>query len=1163
MAKAQKKDRNKESSELVSYGYLLLSPVTPNTDVMELCRLLDDFYKTYPSQHKRQTASDLLKGAFYAIRPECKSNPDWMSQSANSVRDILYPLLRSGTGTDNLIKLFRKYATIKKSKSNNKEFILTFSKLDNIYKKLSDITHHGTDLKGFTESQFLRFTENDYTRLLENFVLVLKQALSYQQLYVHTTVDLIILRKITKKTKSEIDLIIGVNDDAKQYFFSKADENWLEWLWKNGFLEKIKEKAPDPNSYGFRMPELNYLFRVVGKKRDVVTKVICSFEISTKNFNPEVVDQFTRIATMLSARNLKKVVPKIKNEEWVKLMGSYTQYGFEYGEILKKLHEAGDFENILKLSEAIFLIRSKNDVKERKYSYRGDDVFYIHDLSETKVFTYLAEMPNKYLEQALSITIKTFVEAIQDEGDYILIDEDFFILSLSSVTGHNYREELKFLTATIIELVRKLFRDRGVDNKKIYTEYFEKLPKNQVTKRLKLFALSLDSKLFIENLKIEYFKLFKTEKIAEVLYGTEYERSLKAGFSFLTDTQKREYIKKVFNLFSNTSDENDKRWYKTYASRILSVILKHLTKEEIALAEKNGFKIDSKYDPEPSIGRIRSGTVTPQSPINLANFSVKEIANKLKEELTPQELQKKYKNDDFLNPRDADGVAEQMKADIKNRLSDYLENAALFFNREKLIPHYTNAYLRGVKDALSENKNGQNRLNYDELFNLLLLIKNSGEKKSFSKIDKDSEGRWLSNWNSVHSTIADLIEELIKQKDKRTVLNFKKYRARVLEILEYLFDYNDPIPEDEKLKTARMTIKRPSESEASISDPFSIAINSVRGRTFQTLLHFVYQDVSNNKKIKLADDVKSLYNNVLKKENTRAIMFMFGHYLPSFHYRDTDWTRSRFNKIFESKNKDKYLHLAAWEGYLSNNLYRELFFESYFQKLYDKNIMLSLSYPKQKFFKDPQESLAIHLALAFIHYEEFGFDNKLFIEFLDKASAKQLSEFISFIGRSFVAGENFNVLKDKKFSWRTERVKDFWEMMLKTKKGSPSLKEFGTWLEVDNDVFEVKWLTEKIKQTLDATGGELKWDYGLVKSIEKMASDAPQDTLSILEKHFMWLIEKEKQFFPIQDDKEWHKSFKILYESKNKKIRDDTYKLINKLIEKGGRPFWNLEDIIK
>lgn len=1121
----------------------------------EICRRLDEFYKT-PGVQKDTPPSIMFLGALYGMRQENRNNnPDWIAQVAHSLREIFYGLGLSFTSA------FKDYGSTK-SESEGAQNIGKY------YNFITDIAHHNfeeaekSSLIGGSKKKHVRITPEVFEEVVLQFGEIIFAVLR-RQIDAHGEIDNIVKTNPNPSSQSSVRELVSLNPDAHQYFFFKADERWLEWLWKNGFLNALKEKASDSSSYSFRMPELQYLVSMTDKKPDTVTDIICSIKISSKNFNPEVIDQFTRISSKFPARCLKKIVKKIRDEEWIKLMGKYTQYGFEYADMLETLHKAGDFQSMLVLAEALLQVRSKEDIKERKISYRGDDIFYIQNLPETKIFNHLVQMPEEYLEEALSIVVGTFTEAIKDEGGYLLIDEDFFTLNLSSVAGDSYREEFKFLVATIVELTRKIFITKSFDNKEIYKKYFYRLPKNQITRRLKLFVLCLDPKHFVQELKAEYFKLFETEKILEVLYGAEYERALKSGFSFLADTQKREYVSKIFSLFGKAKDNEDKRWKRHYASCILSTISKDITKNEIALAKKSEFKIDPKYEPEPSVGRIRGGTVTPRSPIDLAKFSVKEISKKLVGELSPDELKKKYRNDDFLNPRDADGVAGQLKGDIKNRINKYLENATLFFDREKLIPHYTNAYLRGIKDALSENRNELVKLNYDELFKLLSLIKDSGESKSFSKTDSDSEGRWLSNWNSVHSTIADLVEELVKQKDEKTLLNFKRYRVALLEVLEYLLNFNDPIPEDEKLKTAKSTTKNPGESEYSISDPFSIAINSVRGQAFQALLHFVYQDASNNEKTKLADDVKALYDKLLKKENTRAIMFMFGHYLPSFYFRDKDWTRSRFVEIFESDQKDKYLRLAVWEGYLSNNLYNELFYEPYFQKFYSKNITLKLAYPKQKFFKDPHEAIAIHLALAFVHYEDFGLDNKLCKDFLAKASEKQLSEFVSFLGRSYVAGENYNILKDEKFPWRVQRAKDFWDLMLKTKSKSPSLKEFGAWIEIDNDVFEAKWLAQKISQTLDATGGELKWDYGLLKSIERLALKAPQDTLAILEKHFLWLIENEKQFLPIQKDKEWYNSFKNLYQNGDKKIRDNTYKLINKLIEKGGRQFWNLEDIVK
>ncbi len=361
----------------------------------------------------------------------------------------------------------------------------------------------------------------------------------------------------------------------------------------------------------------------------------------------------------------------------------------------------------------------------------------------------------------------------------------------------------------------------------------------------------------------------------------------------------------MFNLFSKkVSKDEDERWNKHYGSSILSVLFDYLTEKDQKRALEIGFHVKKEYEPEPTIGKIRSGEVNPQPPITPEEFSklsILEIVNKLKYDWTPEEL-KKIKNQDFLNPRDADGVSILLKDDIKKRISDYLENADVFFDRKVLIPHYTNSYLRGILEALEENRQNKSNYNFEKLFVLLEKIIKSDLNDPFVKKNDSQVDRWLANWSYIPSTVSDLVETLIKQKDTITIVNFRGYRKKILNIINYLLSFPDPVTEDEKTKTARETTKDPSDKKYQISDPFSIAINSVRGRAFQVLLHYIYQDNKNFTNAKISKEVKKIYKKVLNKENTRAIMFMFGHYLPTFYYRDRKWIMKMTSLIFNSKS---------------------------------------------------------------------------------------------------------------------------------------------------------------------------------------------------------------------------------------------------------------------
>ena len=171
--------------------------------------------------------------------------------------------------------------------------------------------------------------------------------------------------------------LINLNFDARQYFFSKVDERWLDWLWDNGFFEPIKKKAEDPTKYGYKMPDLIYLVRISEKYPQRVAEIILDKDVaaSKDNFNPEVVDRFLYISSTLPASELSRVVTKIRKENWVSLMSIFNHWGFEYEKMLKELANAKDYEGLLVLSEAILSVKQKSEDDIQSISYNS---FYIN-----------------------------------------------------------------------------------------------------------------------------------------------------------------------------------------------------------------------------------------------------------------------------------------------------------------------------------------------------------------------------------------------------------------------------------------------------------------------------------------------------------------------------------------------------------------------------------------------------------------------------------------------------------------------------------------------------------------------------------------------------------------------------------------------------------------
>lgn len=1011
------------------------------------------------------------------------------------------------------------------------------------------------------------------------------------QIELHNKIDKLITKDPLAIKPEEVRVLIPEeNKDAWQYFFTQADEHWLSWLWDNGFLDVIKEKSDDPTRYGGRkFPELDYLLKVSAQVPEKVVKIMLEVKVSKDNFNPGVLDRFLWICgSHLRAEDLKLIIPKIEKDKWVQLMNKFNQWGFEYEKIFQTLQEAKDYNSIITLAKAVLSVRSKDMVKKDEHAgFLGENSFYFHDLSHTNVFKYLSEVDNEHAEQALALVVKIITEVIHlgEKSDpkevfpirepYHLFDVDFFSLELDEKKRLSHRDNIRNLASVIKELAKKTIGEYDTDQfkaKKLYDRYFNPLPDSHSMWRLKLYVMSLYPEYFKNELEESFFKLFEVmdagKSYHDIISGAEYEKTLQKGFPILSDPKKREYVQKVIEYFKRKEKEgknNRENWHLRNGADILSVIIKELTKPEIEKAKKAGFKLNPEHQPEPSIKMDGfAHTVVHQTPFTDEDFqkmSISEISDKLRGEWVPEVLFEKYKNKSvYHRPISAEGVGNSLEKDIKNRIQEYIDSADKFFERGKLDPHYTYSFFRGIQEAIKNNKELASNINWKNLIDLFLKIKDSGEKPFEDKKEERVKfDYWLVGWTAVHSSITDILHVLL---DGKPTIKFSEYRNDLFVIIEYLLNYPNPTPENEKLKTASMTTSSTNEGGQVVSDPFTMAINTVRGRAFQAFLMFIYQDGK-----KLNKDVKKLYENVLEKENTRAIMFMFGYYLPPFYFRGKNWIKDKIlPKVFPEDPSKNNLYTASWEGYLANNLYNEIFFEPEFQDLYKRGIVLTdTELLQQRRYKDPDEGLATHLALAFMHYKDFDFDHPLFIEFWEKNDPEQHAHFVSFLGRSFISGSNTsaNELLEKG-SEAKDSLKKMWDYLLDNCKDVKPFEEMGFWVSLEKNIFETKWLAEHTRKTLEKSKGILDWELGLMKTIEQLAKEAPEDTLEIVRLYLLeGGIRGENRRIPLHVDNEWHKAFEALYNNPDKKVKQGVSDLINELIKEGGSSFWGLKSVLE
>lgn len=1127
-----------------------LPPINPTPEEEELCKKADEFFGNHFGQ-TRHAPSGLIKGALYAMRPECRSNDDWRSQSANSLREVIYPLISPNIKRANPIKLFKQYATDNnhKQKITNKDFVKTFDILTKVYGKLNDLTHHGIEPKTLTAEEYDKFGDKGFEELVSEFKNVLLKIFTLQQIFMHGIIDAMVHRKRkTQQLNDDLKLILQFNVDAKNYFFTKANERWLDWLWRNGFLDAIKQKSEDPTSYRYSLPELNYLDRVAKEVPAKVVEIMLDIDVA-KNFNPEVVDRFARICGELPAAQLKKIIPKIAKENWIKLMSRYGgHHGFEYKSMLNTLDEAKDYKSLLTLSKAILSTKGKNDMDDSDRYNKNP--FCLGDLSYSEVFNHIVKVDDNHAKEALAQTVEALSKAlsIMDNDEFYFMEDNVFTLELQDREGLSPRNGIRNLVAVI-----KILANRVADNdvKYVLNTVLKLEDGSAIARRLKLYVATLkpaDSKKEIKEL---LFYVFDADDPARITMGAEYDTVLQKCFSILSVKDRQEYVDKAIDLPKQCNTEKERERYAHIASGLFPNIAEALTKTQKKQIEYAGYTIGEKTEPRPTMSEVTGGTVVSRGPITqeeFDKFSVKDIASKLRDDWSPAELEKQNTPQDFLNPRDAEGVGNLIKDSMTRRLQEFINNADLFCG-DDINRHYTYSLLRGIEEIIKNDFDKASKTNWGQLINLLEKISDPGQQNERHD-GGSSHRRWLASRDSVLTVASSVLESMLRKQNDMSVINFGTYRNQLLSIISNLLSYQDPAPKDEDYRTAKMTTSS-AETGKLVSSPFSMAINSVRGSAFQAFILFVYRDGD-----PLKVDVKKLYEKTINNENTKAIYFMFGHYLSTFYYGDKRWLVGLLPKIFPGNNQQ--LYLAAWEGYISANLFEEIFGESEIQKLYKIGLTLTKKIdPKREFFRDPEQGIAVHVALAYIHYENFDEDNELFKKFWNDGTETQHAEFIDFIGRKYLSKKQGSKITKAMI----KQLESLWDFILNNCKHEGSLTDFGSWINVERDVFDAQWLAVKVNETLDKTGGALDWDYGLKKSIVKLAEASPKDALGIIRKHLLdYGVNMKGEHRPIFFETEWGNALKITY--KNSDTKEGAVTLIDALVRDGGSQFWPLKEII-
>lgn len=1133
--------------------------------------------------------SILLRGGWHALSDESRlANPDWMAQSAHSFREIHYGFADSKglvfrakrLFVRNAIKFFNYRAKdIPKTRKDKifdslKAYVADEAKRQEIsnavnkaYVAFTKIAHHFKGKDSLKETlkilASLNITQTTQTSvepqsfeklvdLFENLILDMRP----RGLISHKRIDQILAEKNFDEKQIRALCFSSQNLDTRLYFFTNADETWLEWVWEKGLLDEIKKPAIDTARYSYRLPELQYLVRMAEKKPDVVAKIITSVSVSKDTLNPEMLDRFMWIISLLPIEQIKILLPKILTENWVQLMSPFHRSGYEYIKIVEKIKESGDSDALLGMAKIILTPRTKEEVQAMEGFVSSDKLFYLSDVTETGLFDLLLDPSNNEREKTLSLLLDTLsqvatygkdheYDSFKESEPFYLLYSDVFTIDINNTRKSYTRDDIENLIAAIRLLIEKLFTavcGNSAEATRLYEAYISKLPDSKTLYRLKLYAATRCPTVFQKQIKELLLRLFEVgERYTDIEGGAEYHRALIAGFDALDATTQREYIAKVFDYFGAELEDKDmEKWRKNAGLEIATYIKGSLTQEEVEQSEKLFGKLPEgqKLEPHPGATMGEAGFVAHRSPVNVADFSIDQIIEHLKTDWSPTVLKEQYGADDFLSPRGTEGLGDALKEDVKKRLDEYLLKLNGFFDRERIAPQYVYSLIRGIEEML-RNKEDFTLEQAGKLIEFFEIIKSEGTKTPFKRSEEKS---WLVDWIEVLKVSVDVLLYLTENKALREQLH-SAHRDRVRDIISFLLTIeSSPSKEHEKPE---------------YGEPYHIAINSVRGRAYEALVVFVENDGRT-----LADDVKAIFKRTLQDESM-AVHFVIGRYLGVFYFRDKDFVKQTLPEIFPKDDPvKKDMYLASWEGYLSNTLYDQLFTE--FKEYYEHAIDLDpATYTDRKYTKNLDELLATHLSLAYIHLG-FKIGDPLFDLFWKTPNATRHHKFASFIGRSCLTRDQAGDEWLTEHGVSKEKLIEFWNWMLTTDISiePKAFAGFGFWVNPNKEVIDEKLIIKNLAATLKKSDGEIDWDYGLTRRLKVFAEIDPANTLEVIRNYLLKDGElnphRRSPLFSLE-----HEIKEALAEiHKDPTLKNAVKELIDILIEKGSSSFWGLKDIL-
>ncbi|MDZ7996058.1 MAG: hypothetical protein RM022_012995 [Nostoc sp. EfeVER01] len=234
----------------------------------------------------------------------------------------------------------------------------------------------------------------------------------------------------------------------------------------------------------------------------------------------------------------------------------------------------------------------------------------------------------------------------------------------------------------------------------------------------------------------------------------------------------------------------------------------------------------------------------------------------------------------------------------------------------------------------------------------------------------------------------------------------------------------------------------------------------------------------------------------LEQDPSSAIRAVYGQEFPYLFNLASEWTLHNIDKIFPESFEFQSIFEAAWEGYIFNEVYTNIF--SVLRKKYNYAVeQLSVINSTSRQQLKVVELVVLHLLnLFWWKIIELGESDSLLEKFFANASVSAREEFIRKIGWRLLYG-NFEVNEElrqrlqKLLEWRINQVK---ELNISVEQVS-DLKYFSWWFA--SGKFDNQWAIAKLVDVFKLLG-TVHHCNNFFEHLEILASTLPQDVVQCL-----------------------------------------------------------------